>query len=396
MYTASPAEVAFVRGKSENAREEYSKHAEDWLTKAVKLDPSNSSAWISLAQCAWKKGAIQQAKSLLIESLNHGETPEALQDLSMIVRQIKIKGESPSVSIDESINYAKKAITMNVNDHKSWYILGNAHYMRFFTVSQDVGDLKKSLTAYARSESLGGDCNPDLFFNRGNVYRYLQDYSAACMSYTRTVDIDPSFSAATEASESVVSFIKRANEMVTKRGWFQKKRIDRIIQNLTTSRHANGCVGLNALSHGSNDGVTVAVSVLMPATTGDIPPECFLCIDKNGMGAIVAIYNIGHDAPPPSPELVLTISNPIVSRNALDVIPNSLTAETTTVASLPPTTPAVDSATPPTTPESVELEVVGGALLLQAFSLDNVKVDGRVLNRRAVAPPQLVVNLSDI
>jgi hypothetical protein len=107
-----------------------------------------------------------------------------------------------------------------------------------------------------------------------------------------------------------------------------------------------------------------------------------------------------------SPELVLTISNPVVSRSALDVIHDdgtSLASESAVSASAPP--PPAPSATssseavcpplPPSSTSGSSGESTSGALLLQAFSLDNVKVDGRVLNRRAVAPPQLVVNLSD-
>ena len=336
---------------------------------------------------------------MLLESLKHGETPEALQDLSMILRQIRVKGEDPVIPIDESIRLAKKAITMNMNDHKSWYVLGNAHYMRFFAASQDVGDLKKALVAYTRSEALGGDCNPDLFFNRGNVFRYLQDYSAAQLSYGRAIDIDPSFTDSQEAAESVTAFVNRANEMVNKRGWFQKKRLDKIIQQLSVSRHIQGCTGLRTLQVGANVGVTLAVCVLMPATTGNIPPECFLCVDADGICAIVSIYNIGHDAPPPSPNIVMTIRDPVVSDTSLDMTD----IHSTTASSNSPTGPTGESASlkdveaddssPPLA--SVGDEVRPRVLLVQAFSLDNVKVDGRALNRGAVAPPQLVVNISD-
>mmetsp|Transcript_14412 Transcript_14412/g.21628 ORF Transcript_14412/g.21628 Transcript_14412/m.21628 type:complete len:425 (-) Transcript_14412:116-1390(-) len=377
---APPGEVAFIKGKSLNAIDEFTASAEEWLTKAVKLDPSNVSAWIALGQCAWKKGNLSQAKHFLNESLQYGETQEALQDLSMITRQIRVQGEDPSVAMDESIRLAKRAIQLDLNDHKSWYVFGNAHCMRFFSVSQDVSDLKKALTAYTKSESLGGDCNPDLFYNRGNVHRYLQEYAAAVSSYARSVSIDPSFTEATEAGDDVRSFLTRTKELVAHTGYVQRKRLDKIVARLKSSRHSHGCVGFRSLLPGENVGTSLAVCVLMPATKGDIPPETFLCVDVDGFCGFVSMYNLGHNVPPPSPEQVLCVSAPYLNTSSL-VPPSSPTEVDTTTDSLP---------APPQTVRETE-----HPLLAQVYNLENVKVEGRALNYRAVAPPQLKVNLFD-
>ena len=83
--------------------------------------------------------------------------------------------------------------------------------MKFFAVTSEIQELNKALAAYKKSEALGGDCNPDLFYNRGNVYRYLQEYTKAMESYSRTLDIDPSFSETSGTLQDVRHFVERVN-----------------------------------------------------------------------------------------------------------------------------------------------------------------------------------------
>jgi tetratricopeptide (TPR) repeat protein len=410
----NPGEAAFIRGKAFNALEEYNIPADEWLTKAVKLDPSNTSAWVSLAQCTWKKGDLVQAKKFLLESLNHGETQEALQELSMITRQIRTKNEDPALSLEESISFAKRAIQVNFNDHKSWYVYGNAYVMRFFNLSQDVHDLKRSLAAYTKSISLGGDGNPDLFYNQGNVFRYLQDFESAMESYLRTITIDPAFTLAQDASSVIQSFLTRTRDMLEHRGWIKRKRFEKIVEDLRSSRHSSGCKSLRELNEGENIGIAIAVCILMPATKGEVPPECFLCVDIEGQCAILSIYNLSSDSPPPSQQQVFTISNPIyrphIHTNRKREDSNS------PLPPPPPPPPPLLSQLPPAAASSsggIEVTITQqnnsipvettsslstGSLyppLIQAYRLDSVKVDGRTISLRAAAPPQLRVSVFD-
>ena len=65
----------------------------------------------------------------------------------MIVRQLQQPNVNPTIIMNESIKYAKQSIKLDmaakINDHRSWYVLGNAHCTQFFSVSHDVMDLKK-------------------------------------------------------------------------------------------------------------------------------------------------------------------------------------------------------------------------------------------------------------
>jgi tetratricopeptide (TPR) repeat protein len=391
MIVTKSAELSYIRGKALNALDDNDMGAEDYLARAIKLDPSNVHAWMAMGQYAWKKGDVLQAKHLFEESLKHSETKEAYQDLSMITRQIPPRsrrteeedsGSAPKDRgeiMQESIKLAKKAIALDINDHKSWYILGNAMCMNFFTVTNDIFDLNKALAAYKKSESLGGDCNPDLFYNRGNVHRYLQNYSLAIECYKQTFDIDPSsFSQTNDSLQDVTHFVNRVNDITHHKGYIKKKKFNVIVGNLQNSPFKESATCFKDLVNGSNPHTIISVKVLMIVTKANIPPECFVCVDSSGECAVVSVFHLSSDAPPLTPNQVVTIMNPVVNNQALDISEgkDELEADTTTAA-----TSAATSSTP------------SPAILIQVHQIDTLKVDGRLIDSKIMASPQLKVDL---
>ena len=113
---AHQALSCYLKGAALNSLQAYSPLAEELLSKAVKLDPSNIDAWLSLGTCLWKKNDKVQAKACFLESLSQRENKAAYRELSMITRQLqgadKVAGGQPKPSADsyvqESIDYAKK------------------------------------------------------------------------------------------------------------------------------------------------------------------------------------------------------------------------------------------------------------------------------------------------
>jgi Tfp pilus assembly protein PilF len=398
-----------------NCLDDYQPGAEELLSRAVKLNPTNASAWISLAQCQWKKGSLAQAESFFLESLKYQETSVAYQELSMLIRQMKPSSSSSSSSpssstataattatrgssvIDQSIVYVKKALSLDLSDHKSWYVLGNALCMKFFRYSQEAADLQRALIAYQKSLSFGGNCNPDLFYNQGNCHRYLQDYRQAIVSYEQAVKIDPSFTLADECIDDIRGYLHKAQEMVRKRGGIQKKRIQRIIQRLSQSPHAQGSETIATLveegkSGGEGEGgprsglsrKKLCVCLLGVATKSSIPPESFLCIDKEGTCAIISIYNLGHDTPPPSSEQIFTVWDPVCRRSLYCPV---LTVEEERAEGETKTERQKSGAGA----EEEESQVP----LIQVFRLDQLQIDGRTVSWRALATPELAVDLFD-
>jgi Flp pilus assembly protein TadD len=50
---------------------QYSKEAEEVLSRAVKLDPRHVDAWNELGECYWKKDEIEEAKNCFSGALLH-------------------------------------------------------------------------------------------------------------------------------------------------------------------------------------------------------------------------------------------------------------------------------------------------------------------------------------
>lgn len=60
-----------LRGRALNVLPQYSKEAEDCLSKAVKLDPKLAEAWSYLGECYWKNNQVELARNCFVGSLNH-------------------------------------------------------------------------------------------------------------------------------------------------------------------------------------------------------------------------------------------------------------------------------------------------------------------------------------
>ncbi|KAH8081069.1 hypothetical protein JL720_8965 [Aureococcus anophagefferens] len=112
-------------------------------------------------------------------------------------------GRPADGAFDRSVALAKDALRCDLGDGESWYVLGNAHVARFFSRGaggRDPRDLRFAAKAYASAEAkydktwkdppdVGGIRgtfgNPDLFFNRGHLRRYVEDYAGACADRKR-------------------------------------------------------------------------------------------------------------------------------------------------------------------------------------------------------------------
>jgi hypothetical protein len=323
----------------------------------------------------------------------------------MIVRQIQSKSSDPAVVMDESIRFAKRAIELDVNHHVSWYVLGNAHCTRFFSVSHDVMDLKKAIVAYDRSEKLGGIINPDLYFNRGNVLRYLQEYDAACFAYRRSKEIDPHMQGVEEAIENITDFLFRTAELVVSGGKLKRKRLAALQSDL--SSHAltssvpvavGGTVAakdaswttLRALGVGnaspsssapvspggvttSPAGASLALKVLMSVTKGNVPPESFLCMDVEGTFAVLSVYNLGVDGTAQfDTDETIVIIEPMVKH----VLATSRIPDTARNGS-----------------GSSEAKTAYAFSVVQVQRLERISIGGRFLRRSSIAAPSLTVDV---
>lgn len=384
------AKYAYFKGKALSCLSTTSHKAEEWLYKAVKLNPRNFEAWTVLGHCLWAKGQLAQARSCFLTSLEQAESAEALRQLSMIVRQIQQANVNPATILDESIRHAKRSIELEPNNHKSWYVLGNAHCTRFFSVSHDMMDLKKSLMCYQKSENFGGSINPDLYFNRGNVLRYMQQYSAAVEAYSRAASIDPNIEQTADAIDEITEFVSRTRELVASSGKLKKKKLSAMTTqlqqeiaasaigiSLDSDLEALGCkvstsqaFNTSAVKASSADreypGVSIALKVVLAVTKGTVPPESFLCVDAKGAFVVVSVYNL-----------------------AVNGASQFNTDETVVVVD--PRVKDVYFSQGNKSGEDTSLEVCFS--IIQVVQLEKISVGGKFLNRAGIAAPTLSVDV---
>ncbi|KAF5764145.1 putative tetratricopeptide-like helical domain superfamily [Helianthus annuus] len=82
------ATYEYLRGKILDVFPEYSKKAEDHLSKAVKLNPSLADAWLCLGNCIWKKGDLPATRNCFTLALSKGPNKRILSQLSMLERRM--------------------------------------------------------------------------------------------------------------------------------------------------------------------------------------------------------------------------------------------------------------------------------------------------------------------
>ena len=151
------ADVLYYRGKCMDFLPEYTKQAEENLSKSVKLVPTKKEAWDALGHVYWKKQDIEQARKCFEGSLEQDDkNVNALRNLSMVLRQIVKSPNGEPLDESElkknyqlSISLANKAIALDMSDSQSWYCLGNAHLTHFFTNNESTSHLDSALKAYA-------------------------------------------------------------------------------------------------------------------------------------------------------------------------------------------------------------------------------------------------------
>ncbi|KAK8359955.1 hypothetical protein V6Z12_A04G130100, partial [Gossypium hirsutum] len=202
---ARRAAYEYLRGKILDVVPDYRKEAEDHLSKAVKLNPSLGDAWLCLGNCIWKKGDLTSAKNCFNLALSKGPNKKILCQLSMLERRMAQGADNQAEKVEESIQHAREAITLDVKDGNSWYYLGNACLTSFFvTGTWDHSKLLQSLKAYQNAEKDERmKSNPDLYFNCATVNKYLENYDRALAGFEAAALKDPSLNASEEVEKMV-------------------------------------------------------------------------------------------------------------------------------------------------------------------------------------------------
>ncbi|CAN1311771.1 Tetratricopeptide repeat protein 5 [Linum perenne] len=287
----------YLRGKSLDVFPNYRKEAEDHLSKAVKLNPSLADAWLCLGNTIWKKGDLTSAKNCFNLALSKGPNKKILCLLSMLERKMAQGAQNQAEIVDESIQHAKDAISLDVKDGNSWYNLGNAYLTSFFiTGAWEHNKLRQALKAYQIAEKdERTHSNPDLFFNCATVNKYLENYERALTGFEAAALRDPSLDAAEEV-QKMVNLLDRIQSLL------RVSRIIHAIRNQFLSfsdlqvKSPYKEATIDVLAPGLNKSVMVAGKVLFFVKHDDATPLYYVVCDSNHASFVLSVYGVRNEA----------------------------------------------------------------------------------------------------
>ncbi|KAL2542451.1 Uncharacterized protein Adt_03429 [Abeliophyllum distichum] len=291
------ATYEYLRGKILDVFPEYKKDAEDHLSKAVKLNPSLVDAWLSLGNCIWKKGDLASAKNCYTLALSKGPNKRILCQLSMLERRMAQGTENQADIVEESVEHAKEAISLDVKDGNSWYNLGNACLTSFFVSGAwDQSKLLQSLKAYQHAEKDERmKSNPDLYYNCAIVNKYLENYERALSGFEAAALTDPGLNAMEEV-QKMVHLLDKIESLL--HGQTKAKRLASLTSSLSTVslNPAYGRASIDCLQEGLNKAVAIVGKVLFFVKHENVAPFYYLLCDSSQICYVLSVYRIHNEA----------------------------------------------------------------------------------------------------
>ena len=348
------ARASFVRGRALDAGEDYSKEAEEFLSRAAKLAPDFVAAWNALGHAFWKKRDLAGARDCFEAANERSANATSLRSLSQLARATAAPsgGGEP---FERSVALAKEALRLDLGDGESWYVLGNAHVARYFhrgPTGRKTSDLTSAAKAYAAAEAKyavanatttdvdvegvrGSWGNPDLFLNRGNLRRYLEDYDGAIADLERAEAMDPTLTPAREAVDDCSRWARRVEDLVKRKGGFKPKKryeLDAALQSNAGLKAPEGYEESTlAKLHRSDLGATAATAaahflaspnarkclVLVVALElrrdGAVPPDALLALGRGKLETpCVALSVYDGDTAKLAPGSLVVVLDPVV------------------------------------------------------------------------------------
>ncbi|XP_003280932.1 tetratricopeptide repeat protein 5 [Nomascus leucogenys] len=305
------AQVLMLTGKALNVTPDYSPKAEELLSKAVKLEPELVEAWNQLGEVYWKKGDVAAAHTCFSGALTHCRNKVSLQNLSMVLRQLRTDTEDEhSHHVMDSVRQAKLAVQMDVHDGRSWYILGNSYLSLYFSTGQNPKISQQALSAYAQAEKVDrkASSNPDLHLNRATLHKYEENYGEALEGFSRAAALDPAWPEPRQREQQLLEFLDRLTSLLESKGKVKTKKLQSMLGSLRPAHlgpcgdgHYQSASGqkvtlelkpLSTLQPGVNSGAVILGKVVFSLTTEEKVPFTFGLVDSDGPCYAVMVYNI--------------------------------------------------------------------------------------------------------
>jgi tetratricopeptide (TPR) repeat protein len=297
------ARLFFYKGKALNLLNDYTKDAEDALSKSLKLNPKDKDTWNILGDILWKKKDYGGAKKTFEAAIEQcGKNKVSLRSLSLVIRCIEETKEK-NENVKKSIDYAKEAVALDLKDGESWYILGNAYLSSYFVNVKKLDELQSALKAYNQAEAHLTAKNPDLYYNRGQIQLYLEDFDKAIDNYQKADSLDPNLNAK-ERINRILETVKAIDNVLQTKGKIKSKKLTNIIRSipcvLKTQPQQLGNVNydvksLEELKSGPNKGSILSCKIMgVVSNKGDVPAK-FVFVDFKANFGNLSVYHCSDD-----------------------------------------------------------------------------------------------------
>ena len=290
-----PHQNKYLKGCALNIGNKYNPKAEEILIDAAKMNPTMYEIWNELGDCIWKKGDKKGARNCFERALNQQRNKVSLRNLSIVMRQ---QESVSNEEIEESVKISKEAVTLDVTDGTSWYILGNAYLAQFFLCGQASNVLKCSLNAYSKAsadEKVLSD--PDYHYNKGIVFKYLDDYSNAIAYFSDAISIHPQFTECLSELNDLKDQITKTCTLIKNKGKLKGKNIALMLRKLKEKTQCQNpskvsMTTFDQLSVGSNEDKAINCILISSIVPNGRTPFVCICLDINSSCFALNIYNI--------------------------------------------------------------------------------------------------------
>ncbi|KAK7078837.1 Tetratricopeptide repeat protein 5 [Halocaridina rubra] len=298
-------ELCFLRGRVLNATAEYSAEAEEELGRATRFNLPD--AWNELGEVQYKKGDLVAAQTCFEKALKLAQNKVYYRNMSMLMRSLPWKtGNEREQNVEKGLDYAKKAIQLDMGDGHSWLVLGNAYLASFFTIDSKLESLKNCKAAYnkAASDPLAA-LLPELHFSRFHLQWYEEDYAGALRSLQRASELEPSWLECKSKFDECHKFLAKLTLMVKNKGQISHRRLTTLSSeinlnqlgpyekggtNLTNGKQPD-LVPLSLLGEGSNQDKIILGKVVCTVIPESGIPFSMCIVDKEGDCIAVTVYN---------------------------------------------------------------------------------------------------------
>ncbi|KAL6435738.1 hypothetical protein ACFW04_005554 [Cataglyphis niger] len=305
----SRAKYYYLKGRALNVVDRFIPQAEELLSKAVKLEPKLIEAWNELGECYWKNDDIKQAKNCFAGALQHDRNKVSLRNLSMVLRQEQTSSiEQRTKNIQQGVEYAKEAVSLDTTDGISWAILGNSYLSSFFTVAQSPTTLRLCMSAYIQAEKdIIARSNPDLFYNKAIALKYQEEYKLALQSFENAIALDPLWETPCNKRDELLKYLKDIQNLINHNGHVKPKRLCQLIRALDIKHlgpykggsYTSGekslkldLIPLKELVLGLNTEKVIFGKVICWIQDSDCVPFAFCLVDEQKTCIVVTVYNL--------------------------------------------------------------------------------------------------------